>query len=430
MTQPTPTPPNEQELSGVIHRINRLGAASERMFSRLYKGLGGSGDTVALRDQNRQLQNTLSERNVEIERLNSILASIDEGVIMQDNEGRLVLVNETARTLLGSIKAFWQSELGTLFNEFREVTAVDAELSPLTEPTRVQINNRIIGAQLAAVADEDGNRLGTIIVLRDVTREALSDRLKDHFITAISHELRTPMAVIKGVSEMIIEAQALPSRKLLETLSRNVDILDRMIVELLDISELNSDSFSIRHELINLEELICNVAKGQAPETKRAQLDVSLLIREAAQSGRLRRRSTAALGVRAPAPKRDPLHRRRRSDRDHGVAGRRGKYRRPIRRYRRRHPRARFTPRFRAVLPGRSPQQQRQADRPARLGTGLVHRPARARSARRLRHRQQHARSGQHLHGRAAPRRVISSPVGAQHAAPFSLRLRVIAPLR
>ena len=202
---------------------------------------------------------------------------------MQDNEGRLVLVNEAARTLLGSIKAFWQSELGTLFNNFREVTAVDAELSPLSEPTRVQINNRIIGAQLAAVADEDGNRLGTIIVLRDVTREALSDRLKDQFITAISHELRTPMAVIKGVSEMIMKSQALPSRKLLETLSRNVDILDRMIVELLDISELSSDNFSIRHELINMEELICNVVNGQAPEIKRAQLDVSLLIREAAQ---------------------------------------------------------------------------------------------------------------------------------------------------
>ena len=104
--------------------------------------------------------------------------------------------------------------------------------------------------------------MGTIIVLRDVTREALSDRLKDHFITAISHELRTPMAVIKGVSEMIIASETLPNRKLLETLSRNVDVLDRMIVELLDISELNSDSFSIRHELINLEELIWHRRQG------------------------------------------------------------------------------------------------------------------------------------------------------------------------
>ncbi len=273
--------PNEQELSSVIQRINRLGTASEQVFSRLYKGLGRHEErTMQIQEQNRQLQNALRQRNVEIERLNSILASIDQGVIMQDNEGRLVLVNEAARALLGSIKAFWQSELGTLFNNFREVTAVDSELSPLSDPTRVQINNRIIGAQLAVVADEEGSRLGTIIVLRDVTREALSDRLKDQFITAISHELRTPMAVIKGVSEVIMASNTMPSHKMLETLSRNVDVLDRMIVELLDISELSSDNFSIRHEEINTEELLWNVVNGQTPEIKRAQLDVSVLARD------------------------------------------------------------------------------------------------------------------------------------------------------
>ncbi len=273
--------PNDKDISGVIQRINRLGAASERVFSRLYKGLGRHDNGAELHQQNQQLQTTLRQRNVEVERLNSILASIDEGVIMQDNEGRLVLVNEAARQLLGNIKSFWQSELGTLFNNFREVTAVDSELSPLTKPLSVQINNRIIGAQLAAVADEAGNRLGTIIVLRDVTRETLSDRLKDHFITAISHELRTPMAVIKGVSELILGTETMPSHRLLETLSRNVEILDRMIVELLDIAELSGDNFSIRDEQLNLEELLWNVVNGQTPEIRRAQLDVSVLVRGA-----------------------------------------------------------------------------------------------------------------------------------------------------
>lgn len=284
MTNQPTNQPNEQEISGVIGRINRLGAASERLFSRLYKGLGqhdGGSSTQQIREQNQQLQTTLRQRNIEVERLNSILASIDEGVIMQDNEGRLVLVNEAARKLLGNIKSFWQSELGTLFNNFREITAVDSELSPLTQPLSVTINNKIIGAQLAAVADEAGNRLGTIIVLRDVTRETLSERLKDHFISAISHELRTPMAVIKGVSEVIIGSETMPSHRLLETLSRNVEVLDRMIVELLDIAELSGDHFSIRDEVLNLEELLWNVVNGQTPEIRRAQLDVSVLVRGA-----------------------------------------------------------------------------------------------------------------------------------------------------
>jgi signal transduction histidine kinase len=277
-----PNQPNQEELNGVIQRINRLGMASEQVFSRLYKGLGRHEEgTQPIREQNRQLQSTLQQRNLEIERLNSILASIDQGVIMQDNEGRLVLVNEAARKLIGNIKAFWQSDLGTLFNNYRAFAPIDSELSPLTAPTPIQINNRILGAQLAAVADEAGNRLGTIIVLRDVTREALSDRLKDHFITAISHELRTPMAVIKGVSELIAASDSMPNRRLLETLSRNVDVLDRMIVELLDISELNEENFSIRDEQINLEELLWNVVSGQRPEIERAHLDVSVLVRKA-----------------------------------------------------------------------------------------------------------------------------------------------------
>jgi signal transduction histidine kinase len=285
------TIPDPKEVTGAIYRVNHLGAASERLFSRLYRAFGRKQQqegerTRKMLESNLRLHSALRKREVEIDRLTGILATIDEGVIMQDNEGRLVLINEAARKLLGSIKSFWDSELGTLFNDFRNVTALDSELSPLSAPTRVQVNNRIIGAQLAAVGDNAGLRLGTIIVLRDVTREALAERLKDHFATAISHELRTPMAVIKGMSE-VIQTQAeqgkAANRRLLETLSRNVDILDRMIVELLDISELTAGTFSIRNDLTNLEELVWSVINGMMPEAKRAGLDISVSTRNASQ---------------------------------------------------------------------------------------------------------------------------------------------------
>jgi len=48
------------------------------------------------------------------------------------------------------------------------------------------------------------------------------------------------------------------------------------------MSELSSDNFSIRDELLNLEELLWNVVNGQTPEFRRAQLDVSVLVRGAA----------------------------------------------------------------------------------------------------------------------------------------------------
>lgn len=286
----TSKPPQSDavEVGGALTRVNRLGSATERLFSRLYTTLNQRSrqqkDVMEkLRQQkqrNQQLMQIVQRREGEIERLNGILASIDEGIIMQDTEGRIVLVNKAARTLLGSQKAFWESELGSLFDAYRDVTKLDSELTPLAEPTRVQINNRILGAQLAAVANSQGTRLGTMIVLRDVTRDALGDRLKEQFITAISHELRTPMAAIKGMSEVILgQPEGKPiNRRFLETIGRNVDILDRMIVELLDISEMSADAFSIRQDPVEIQNVIWNVVNGMMPEIRRAQLEAWLMV--------------------------------------------------------------------------------------------------------------------------------------------------------
>ncbi len=278
-TNPSPDP---QELGGVLSRINRFGSATEQMFSRLYRGIGHRARQAEdLNLSAREMQEQLQQRDAEIERLSGILAGLDEGIIMQDTEGRIVVVNTAARELLGSQKSFWETELGTLFNAHKDLVALDAELLPVGEPTRVQINGRILGAQLAAVADSQGGRIGTIMVLRDVTRDALADRLKDQFITAISHELRTPMAVIKGMSEVLINQPSgiKPNRRLLESLSRNVDVLDRMIVELLDMSELGTDAFVLRQDELNLEDLIWHVVRGMDPEIHHASHKVLVMMK-------------------------------------------------------------------------------------------------------------------------------------------------------
>lgn len=279
-----PPPPDARELGGAIEGVDQLGEASERFFSRVYRSFARRKPAPpAPAATSGALDRLLAEREAEVSRLSAVLATIDEGVIMQDTEGRLVLMNEAARTLLGGTKAFWESELGMLFTSAQNSEDLDAQISPLSEPARVQINNRIIGAQVAAVADEQGQRLGTLIVLRDVTREALSDRLKEQFITAVSHELRTPMTVIKGISEIMLEQpeDAPPNRKLLETLSRNVDVLDRMIAELLDISEISADHFIVRADPLDLEELLWSTVMSVGADVRRAGLDVSVMVRDA-----------------------------------------------------------------------------------------------------------------------------------------------------
>jgi signal transduction histidine kinase len=138
----------------------------------------------------------------------------------------------------------------------------------------------VIGAQLAIVADERGERLGTVLMLRDVTRDALADRLKDQFVTQMSHELRTPLAAIKGMSEVLLAMpeDRPPNRKFLEAISRNVAVLDRMIVELLDISEIGAGSFAVRQYDVRLPELIFTVIQGLKARIEKAQLDLAVMV--------------------------------------------------------------------------------------------------------------------------------------------------------
>ena len=265
-------------VADMVQSVDELGANTGRLFGRLYGTLRRKQhdrDSALRQSLLRvdQLEKLQTAQQTNVAQLTGVLAVISEGVIMQDNEGRIVLMNQAAHDLLGSIRAFWDSDLGRMFVDSRHQIPLEGEIT-LGEPQRVEVNNRILGAQIAVVADENGQRLGTVLMLRDVTRDAIADRLKDQFVTHMSHELRTPLTAIKGMSEVLLAMpdDRPPNRKFLEAISRNTAVLDRMIVELLDISEIGAGSFAVREQQIDLPALIINVVLGLRPRFEKAGL--------------------------------------------------------------------------------------------------------------------------------------------------------------
>ena len=276
-------------VADMVQSVDELGANTGRLFGRLYGALrrrqqpaDSPAPDASLRGNQleiEQLKRLTRTQATGIAQLTGVLAAISEGVIMQDVEGRIVLMNQAARDLLGSVRTFWSSELGRMFADSRNQTTLDGEIT-LGDAQRVEVNDRVIGAQMAIVADETSTRLGTVLMLRDVTADALADRLKDQFITQMSHELRTPLAAIKGMSDVLLampEDQS-PNRKFLEAIGRNVAVLDRMIVELLDISEIGAGSFAVRQQEVNIAEMIFTVIQGLQPRIKKADHSISVMV--------------------------------------------------------------------------------------------------------------------------------------------------------
>jgi len=272
-------------ITGFAQRIGGLGNAGESFFERVYNMLTRRKQRREAQAQERLLDRHRKEKErqrEELALLGGIIAKLDEGVVMMDLEGRVIYSNEAAKEMAGGQRGLRSDALNQLYDEYRDVMEAESEVTPLSAPQKVEINGRILGATLAAVGDDDGARIGTLIVLRDITEAALGERLKENFVTAISHELRTPMNVIKMSTEILAHTPGDKpvNKRMLEKIGRNVDVLDRMIVELLDISEMTAGTFEVRQDVVNLEKLIWNVVQGLTPEIKRSGLDVSVMAQD------------------------------------------------------------------------------------------------------------------------------------------------------
>lgn len=269
-------------VTNMVQSIDSLGEHTVGLFERIFVGLRRKREREALRvlaHETTRLRHDVAAQQLRASQLAGVLAVISEGVIMQDTQGKIVLLNDAARALLGSVRHFWSSDLGRMFADSRNRTPAHGGIM-LSEPVRVEVNQRVIGAQIAVVASPDGERLGTVLMLRDVTQDALADRLKSQFITQMSHELRTPLAAIKGMSEVLLAmpSDAPPNRRFLEAISRNVAVLDRMVVELLDISEIGAGSFAVRRQPVALSGLVFDALEGVQSEVEEAQLTVSVQV--------------------------------------------------------------------------------------------------------------------------------------------------------
>jgi len=227
--------------------------------------------TSSLAERNAELKELLRVQQETASRMRAILSSIGDGVLMEDIDGTIISTNTAAEVMLEEMAANFE------FGPLRELTGdVDwkenAPYNPwLLESRRFQVANKVFSAHSATVQTDENERLGTVIVLRDITAEVEAEQLKDAFVEHVSHELRTPLTSIKGYSALLLTTASenlnVQQRAFLETIINQTESLVTMVNALLDFSEMQaSGKLGLRPHPIALPPLIEDLVEEWQPQ--------------------------------------------------------------------------------------------------------------------------------------------------------------------
>ena len=183
----------------------------------------------------------------------SLIATMADGAILLDEEGRIVLANPTARRLFR-----WEGrnlEGQELVEELPDLLAIELH-GPLdlllsrgtdSEDLRCSVGEpaRTLRIVLQAVRDASGESLkGIAVTVQDLTREVELNAAQSRFISNVSHELRTPLFNIKSYVETLHDMGDQLSdaerQEFLGVANDETDRLTRLVNDVLDLSRLES----------------------------------------------------------------------------------------------------------------------------------------------------------------------------------------------
>ncbi len=235
---------------GVLGVDNRL--ARKAFKDRDVMVLNAIGEYAVIALQNAALYAAQTqERN----KLETILTRIQDGVIVLDLDGRLVLVNQAACQALSLSQE--QSFEGMLFDE----VVSDPDLQRLVKSAGKSLSNR------AEVTASDGRvfsvhitpipEVGLALTLHDITYLKKLDRIKSDFVSTVSHDLRSPLTAIMGYVELIERAGPVTERQkdFIRRVHMNVRSITSLMDDLLHLGHIES-GFDVSKESLPFHQLI------------------------------------------------------------------------------------------------------------------------------------------------------------------------------
>jgi two-component system phosphate regulon sensor histidine kinase PhoR len=205
------------------------------------------------------LANQIAQLEEDRQKLRAILSGMVEGVVALDGEQRILFANERAAQLLEfHSEAAVGRKLWEVFRQ-RSLQEVLGRALSATEPCEEELTwngtaARSLTVHAARLSSSPGR--GAVLVLHDTSELRRLERLRQDFVANVSHELKTPLAVIKACVETLVDGAMEDTQhrqSFLEQIAEQADRLHALILDLLSLARIESGSEAFEFEAVDLE---------------------------------------------------------------------------------------------------------------------------------------------------------------------------------
>lgn len=233
----------------------------------------------------------LDQRARKAGELQAILQSMADGVLAIDTDERIVMVNPAAAYLMGQeppailgqplhlITVHDNPVLVTGLQHIAEQVRNELTSSArdLTEE-KVSLGDRIVRIQSAPILGSGDILTGAVVVIQDITRAVEADRAKSAFIGTASHEMRTPLAAMKGFIDIFymsgIDNLTESQRMFLDTIKRQTENLVQMVNDLLEMARMEQGTLRGEQRWISVDQAIEEILNSMRVQIEQREISL------------------------------------------------------------------------------------------------------------------------------------------------------------
>jgi two-component system phosphate regulon sensor histidine kinase PhoR len=231
----------------------------------------------AVQELGRRVDNLTRDRA----RMEAILSSMIEGVLVVNDQGRLQLVNEAARRILKLEKDSGDRSYVEAIRHPGIVEHIGRALAgEETEGLELSVTRDTTRTLVAHVTPVIAAGRGAVLVMHDITELRKADLVRRDFVANVSHELRTPLTAIKGYAEALLDdAEETEAReKFLDIIHRHATRMERLVKDLLRLARLDAGQEAVELVPCDVDGLLRGIANDFEPLAAQKQQTVAIRV--------------------------------------------------------------------------------------------------------------------------------------------------------